>query len=180
MPMTSRSWNPRWLAACLVAAALAVAVGGVPSCSHGAPAMTAKLDFTLDDMNGHRVDLASFKGRPLLLNFWATWCGPCKVEIPWFVEFADKYKSGGLTVLGISVDDPPEDIRAFAAASKVTYPLLVGQPHKDLRIAFEADDVIPVSWLIRADGTVLAKAEGVHPKEWFESNLRQIVRDDHD
>jgi cytochrome c biogenesis protein CcmG/thiol:disulfide interchange protein DsbE len=173
--MTKTLWRSRWIPAGLTAVALASLVGGVPSCArHGGQA--AKLDFVLDDMNGHEVQLASYKGRPILLDFWATWCGPCKTEIPWFIEFADQYKSQNLAVLGVSVDDAPEDIRAFASARKVNYPLLVGEPHRDLRVAYEAMDVIPVSWLIRRDGTVLAKAEGMHPKEWFQANLDALVK----
>jgi thiol-disulfide isomerase/thioredoxin len=96
----------RWWTRILVAALL---VAAVPACarkprevpSAGMPS----LDFVLTDMDGKRVDLASFKGRPILINFWATWCPPCKAEIPWFIEFAEKYKSEKLAVIGISVDD---------------------------------------------------------------------------
>ena len=172
--MLARLWNARWLPALVVAAALAVTVGGVPSCSRGTP---ANLHYTLKDMNGQEVDLASFAGRPILLNFWATWCGPCKAEIPWFADFAERYKAGRLAVIGVSIDDPAEDIRAFAAKYQVKYPLLVGSPNRDMQVAFEANLLIPVSWLIRADGTVQAKAQGIHPKEWFETNLRAMMPD---
>ena len=172
--MLARFWKSRWLPAALVAVALAVMVGGVPSCSRGAE---INLRYTLKDMNGQDVDLASFKGRPILLNFWATWCGPCKAEIPWFVDFAERYKGGKLAVVGVSIDDPPEDIRAFAAKYKVNYPMLVGAPNRDMQVALEANLLIPVSWLIRADGTVQAKAQGMHPKEWFETNLTAMMPD---
>ena len=90
------------------------------------PAGTPSLDYVAQGHGRRDVRLADFKGRPLLINFWATWCPPCKAEIPWFVEFAEKYKDKNLAVLGISVDDSPEDIRKFAAEHKVNYPMLVG------------------------------------------------------
>jgi cytochrome c biogenesis protein CcmG/thiol:disulfide interchange protein DsbE len=167
-----RRLHGRWLAAGLVAAALGVMVGGTPSCA--SPGKAVDLDYVLQDMDGHSVKLENLRGRPILLNFWATWCGPCKAEIPWFVEFADKYR-GRLAVVGVSVDDAPEDMRTFASTFHVNYPLLVGAPERGLRVKYEADEVIPISWLIRADGTVQAKAQGIHPKAWFESNLSAML-----
>jgi thiol-disulfide isomerase/thioredoxin len=167
-------WKSRWVPAGLVAMALAMTVGSVPSCSRGE---AANLHYVLKDMNGQDVNLESFKGRPILLNFWATWCGPCKAEIPWFVDFAEKYKDQRLAVIGVSIDDSAEDMRAFAAKYKVNYPLLVGQPHRDLRVEYEANELIPISWLIRADGTILDKAQGIHPREWFEANLKTMFAD---
>lgn len=161
----------------MAATALALMAGGMPSCSRGD---SARLDYVLKDMNGADVDLASFRGRPILLNFWATWCPPCKTEIPWFVEFADKYKAQKLAVIGVSVDDTPEDIRNFAAANAINYPMLVGASARDFRVQFEANDVIPISWLIRPDGTVLAKAQGIHPKDWFEANLKSMLPEAND
>jgi len=172
--MSQPLWRNRWLRASAVALVLgAWAVWSRPRRevpSAGSPS----LEFTLKDMDGETVDLASFKGRPVLINFWATWCPPCKAEIPWFVEFADKYKYENLAVLGISVDDSPEEIRKFSAAQKINYPMLVGDGQEALKAAFDAEAVIPVSWLIKADGTLVAKAQGIHSKEWFETNLQLL------
>jgi hypothetical protein len=77
-------------------------------------------------------------------------------------------------VVGISVDDTPEDIRAFAEEYKVNYPMLVGLGHDDLRQAYDAEAIIPVSWLIKSDGTVFAKAAGIHSKEWFEDKIKAL------
>jgi thiol-disulfide isomerase/thioredoxin len=132
------------------------------------------LNYVLKDMNGQDVNLAEFRGRPILINFWATWCPPCKAEIPWFIEFTEKYKDQQLVVLGISVDDTAEDIRAFAEEYKVNYPMLVGLGHDDLRQAYDAEAIIPVSWLIKRDGTVFAKAQGIHSKDWFEDKIKAL------
>ena len=168
-------WKNRWLRA----VAVAIVVGAWPACSNSPAreipsAGVPSLDFVLKDMNGKDVRLADFKGRPVLVNFWATWCPPCKAEIPWFVEFTEKYKDQNLTVLGISVDDPPEEIRKFAAENKINYQLLVGDGQNDLKAAYDAEVVIPVSWLIKKDGTLVAKAQGIHAKEWFEANIKLL------
>lgn len=174
--MRTRLWTNRWLRAAVVA----MAVAAWPACSTSdverevPSAGSPSLDFVLKDMNGNDVRLADFKGRPVLINFWATWCPPCKAEIPWLVEFADKYKAHDLVVLGISVDDTPEDMRQFAADRKINYPLLVGNGQKALKAAYDAEVVIPVSWLIKPDGTLAAKAQGIHPKEWFETNIQAL------
>lgn len=161
--------------------AIAVAFVGLGAACRNAPPREApsagspSLDFVLKDLDGKDVRLSDFKGKPILINFWATWCPPCKAEIPWFVEFADKYKSQQLVVLGISVDDPVADIRAYATEHKINYAMLVGDGQNDLKASYDADTVIPVSWMIKADGTLLAKAQGIHSKEWFENNIQLLV-----
>jgi thiol-disulfide isomerase/thioredoxin len=82
-------------------------------------------DFTLPSLDGTQVTLSAFKGKVVLLNFWATWCGPCKAEIPGFVELQAQYKDD-LVVLGLSVDDPAEKAKAFADQYKVNYPIVLG------------------------------------------------------
>ena len=84
------------------------------------------MDFTLQDMNGDELDLATLKGNVILLNFWATWCGPCKIEIPGFVELQEAYGDQGFQVLGLSVDDTADQIKPFAEQFAVNYPMLVG------------------------------------------------------
>src|SRR5918992_272523 len=81
-------------------------------------AKQAPLDYTIKDMNGVDVKLASFKGRVILLNFWATWCGPCKAEIPGFVELQQKYANDRV-ILGLSVDDPVDKLKPYAAQYKI-------------------------------------------------------------
>jgi thiol-disulfide isomerase/thioredoxin len=129
--------------------------------------------FTLKDMNGADVNLADYQGRPLIVNFWATWCTPCRHEIPYFVELVDKYKAQKFTVLGISVDDKPEDLRAFAAEFKMNYPVLVGLGHDALQEHYGASG-LPVSWFIRADGTVDYKHTGTQSKQWFEDRVKRL------
>jgi thiol-disulfide isomerase/thioredoxin len=135
----------------------------------------ARLDFTLKDMNGHDVALSSFKGHPLLLNFWATWCGPCKQEIPALIELAEKYKGRQLTIVGISVDDPPEDLQKFAASHKMNYPVLVGLGHDDLLKAYEAEIGVPVSVLVTSGGCVSTRQMGGATREWFEQHVKALL-----
>jgi thiol-disulfide isomerase/thioredoxin len=135
----------------------------------------AKLDFTLKDMNGADVRLADYRGRPLIINFWATWCGPCKEEIPALIELAAKYKSNGLAVLGVSIDDKPEELKKFAAEYKMSYPVLVGLGHDDMLAAFEAEEAVPVSWLVQPCGAVAVKRMGVWTKDEFEAAIRKLL-----
>src|SRR5213593_185643 len=84
-----------------------------------ANAKPANLNFTLKDLNNKDVKLSSFKGKVILLDFWATWCGPCKIEIPWFMEFQNKFKDQGFTVVGVSMDDGWPVVRPFVEEMKM-------------------------------------------------------------
>jgi cytochrome c biogenesis protein CcmG/thiol:disulfide interchange protein DsbE len=165
-------WRRRWLPAVLVAAALAA----WPACqSRSGPAEgAARLDFTLKDMAGKDVRLSDFAGRPIVLNFWATWCGPCRIEIPWFVELQDRYRDRGLVILGISTDDEPEDLRQFAADFKMNYPVLVGLGHDELLRTYDAVDVLPITWFVKPDGTIAGKGTGLHPQQWFDEQIKAL------
>jgi cytochrome c biogenesis protein CcmG/thiol:disulfide interchange protein DsbE len=166
-----------WLGG-IVLVAGAVAVWGTvrerkPACDP--KAQHANLSFKLKDMDGRDVDLAAYQGRPLLINFWATWCGPCKDEIPALVELVSKYKSTDLAVLGISIDDHPEDLKKFAADYKVNYPFLVGLGNDELLEAYDAQFAVPVSWFVSAEGCVITKHTGIAAKEWFEARLKSML-----
>src|SRR5262245_57205724 len=97
--------------------------------------LVANLTFTLKDSDGHDVRFSDFKGKPLIVNFWATWCLPCQIETPELIELADKYRAQGLTIVGISIDDTPEQVREYAKAYKVTYPLLICSGRREVESA---------------------------------------------
>src|SRR5262245_37225793 len=97
-----------------------------------ADAKPAKLDFTMKDLDGKDVSLSSFKGKVILLNFWATWCGPCKAEIPGFVDLQKQYGKDGFVVIGYSVDDEAPKARAFADEYQMNYPILLGLGREDV------------------------------------------------
>jgi thiol-disulfide isomerase/thioredoxin len=134
----------------------------------------APLHFTLKDMNGADVTLASFKGKVILLNFWATWCGPCKAEIPSLVELQQQY-GDDLVVLGYSVDDPPEKMRPYAAQYKINYPLLVGDGREDVQNAYGVVGVVPVSVIIGRDGKIAKKHSGIATKSQFEREIKALL-----
>ena len=146
---------------------------GGGACPANAPA--ANLDFTIEDMHGRDVRLADHKGKVVLLNFWATWCPPCKMEIPWFVEFQDRYGAKGFQALGVSVDDPPQKLPPFAQEYKVNYPLLVGFDRDDVQRAYGPIFGIPVTVIIGRDGKVCVKHIGPVTKEQFESEIKSLL-----
>ncbi len=134
----------------------------------------APLHFTLKDMNGVDVKLASFKGKIILLNFWATWCGPCRAEIPALVELQTQY-ADDLVVLGFSVDDPVEKLRPYATQYKINYPVLVGVGREEVQDAFGPLWGIPVSVIIGRDGTIARKHSGIGTKEQFEQEIKSLL-----
>ena len=139
-----------------------------------ANAKPAKLDFTIKDLDGRDVSLTSFKGKVILLNFWATWCGPCKAEIPGFVELQTAYKND-LVVIGYSVDDKPAQARTFANEFKMNYPILLGDGREDVQDAFGPIWGIPASFLISRDGRVCKKHLGIAPKAVFEKEIKALL-----
>jgi peroxiredoxin len=134
---------------------------------------SAKLDFVLKDMNNTSVNLAEFKGKVVLLNFWATWCGPCKEEIPTFVEMYDRFKSKGLVVLGVSIDDSPAQLQSFAREWHMQYPVL--QMQTDVEDTYGPFFGIPTSYFIARDGSICRKHLGPVTKEQFEEELKALL-----
>ncbi len=131
-------------------------------------------DFTLPSLDGKQVKLSSFRGKVVLLNFWATWCGPCKAEIPAFVELQQQYTSD-LVVLGLSVDDPADKAKAFADQYKVNYPIVLGLGHDDIQDAYGPIYGIPASFLISRDGKVCKRHLGLAPKSQFEREIKALL-----
>ena len=140
-----------------------------------ATARKADLNFTVKDMSGKNVSLSAFKGKVILLDFWATWCPPCKAEIPGFVELQDTYGSQGLQVLGVSVDDPIEKLKPFADEFKMNYPVLVGLGRDDLQDAYGPMWGIPTTFLISRDGRICRKHSGLVGKDRYEKDIKALL-----
>lgn len=178
----------RWIAAAIGVALVAAAFtplperlarwwpgGRVSGAACAQNAAKADLSFTLKDMNGKEVRLADLEGKVVLVNFWATWCGPCRMETPWLVELQEKYRGQGLRVLGISVDDPPEAIPPFAREFKINYPLLLGRDRDDVQKAYGPVMVLPMTVIVGRDGRMCVRHIGPAAKEQFESEIKSLL-----
>jgi cytochrome c biogenesis protein CcmG/thiol:disulfide interchange protein DsbE len=163
-----------------------------PDPNGGAPQFVTPLKgkpappFVLEDLSGKKVSLASFKGKAVLINFWATWCGPCKIETPWLVELRNQYASQGFEIIGISTegDDLQKSDHAgwekdkgaigkFVQQMKVPYPMLIdgdsiSKPYGGL-------DELPTSYFLDRKGTVVAAQLGLTSKEDIESNIKKSL-----
>ena len=195
MSVMERPLRIRWIIAAGAALALALLTMAVPlpwpwASPRGgrgpspsvppapADAKPANLNFTMKDMNGKDVKLADYKGKVILLDFWATWCGPCKFEIPGFVELQEKYGKHGLQVIGVSVDDTVEKLQPFVAEYKMNYPVLQGLGHDDVQEAYGPMWGIPTSVVISRDGKICAKHTGLPPTKASAEPLEKRVRDE--
>ena len=183
----------RWIAA--AAAAVGVALFAVPflrgpedhlvADSTSAPVAptsatcaaktSANFDFTLKDTAGANVKLSDYKGKVVLLNFWATWCGPCKVEIPEFVEAYSKYRDKGFVILGVlSQDDPPQqELQAFMSEFKMNYPVL--REHTQLEESLGELWALPTSFVIDRNGHVCSKHMGRFSREDLEREITGLL-----
>jgi thiol-disulfide isomerase/thioredoxin len=131
--------------------------------------------FTLAGLDGKKVSLGDFKGHPVVVNFWATWCAPCKLEMPWFQEFSTKYKGEGLQVLGISEDDGAsrDDIAKAAGRIGVTYPILLTDGK--VAPAYGGVEYLPETFYIAGNGVVVAETAGAPTKDEMEANIRKAI-----
>jgi thiol-disulfide isomerase/thioredoxin len=135
--------------------------------------------FTLTSNKGKRVSLNDLKGKPVLLNFWATWCTPCKIEMPWFEEFQKKYAAQGLEVVGINEDDDaksPEiadQIKKVLANTGADYTILMSD--KKVGDAYGGLDVLPATFFIDRNGKIVAQAIGLASKDEAEANVQKIL-----
>jgi cytochrome c biogenesis protein CcmG/thiol:disulfide interchange protein DsbE len=140
--------------------------------------------FTLTNLKGEKVSLASYKGKAVQLNFWATWCAPCKIETPWLVELHKQYAPQGFEILGVSFDDLDKDDPKLLAKDKdqiakavqalhISYPVLldgdsIAKPYGDL-------DVYPTSFFVDRGGTIVAASFGLTSKDDLEGNIRKAL-----
>ena len=161
--------------ALLVSAIAASAAAQTPSAgactANGKP---AKLNFTFKDINNKKVSLADFKGKVIILDFWATWCVPCKAEIPGFIDLQRKHGERGLQIIGLSVDDSQPTAKKYADEMKMNYPVLLAEGKEDILMAYDPIPSIPVSVVIGRDGKICSKHLGIAPMEVFEKEVASL------
>ena len=120
-------------------------------------------DFTLESLDGKTMRLSDLRGKAVLLNFWATWCGPCKIEMPWFVDLQKEYGPQGLQIVGVAMDDASkQDIAKFAKEMGVNYPILIGK--EAVGDAYGGVQFLPESFFIGRDGKIVDKVFGLKGK----------------
>ena len=130
--------------------------------------------FTLKDAEGKTVSLADYKGKVVLLNFWATWCGPCKIEIPWFVAFEQKYKEKGFSVVGVSMDEEGwNTVKPFLAEEKINYRVLLG--NDSVGTLYGGVDSLPTTFVIDREGNIAATHIGLVSKSDYEDEIVQLL-----
>ena len=140
--------------------------------------------FTLSNLKGEKVSLSSYKGKAVQLNFWATWCAPCKIETPWLIELEKQYKPEGFEILGISFDDLDKDDPKALAKDKAEISKAVDYLHISYPVLLDGDsiskpygepDVFPTSLFVDRDGKVVAATFGLTSKDDLENNIRKAL-----
>ena len=135
---------------------------------------TVAPDFSLDVLGGTTMRLSDLRGKAVLLNFWATWCGPCKIEMPWFVDFQKQYGSQGLQIVGVAMDDASkEDIGKFAKDMGVNYPILIGK--ESVGEQYGGVNALPETFLIGRDGKIVDKIIGLEGKAEIEDAIKKAL-----
>ncbi len=144
-----------------------------PTCSTASK--TANLNFTLPDLGGADVPLASFRGKVVYLNFWATWCGPCRLETPVLVDLHRQYQPRGFEVVGIVVDDDFPRAKPFADEFRMPYTILDGTSDRQLEREYSPVP-LPKSFLLARDGSICSEHIGVPRPRGNESVVDSIRR----
>ena len=159
-------------AAILIVATICVATGAeLQSAAGRKPAP----NFSLADDKNAKISLTDFKGKVILVNFWATWCHGCKEEIPWYMEFAGKYKEGGLVVIGISMDDDGwKAVKPFLQEKKLNYPVVIGD---DALARQYSLDAMPLSVLVDREGKIADSHPGVVDKNTWEQEIQKLLQE---
>lgn len=137
-------------------------------------ALAVAPDFKILDLAGKPVTLADYKGKVVILDFWATWCGPCRIEIPHFIELQKLYGEKGLEVVGVSLDQGgKKDVEPFARAKSINYDMLLG--NNEITMAYGGVKGIPTTFVLTQDGKIYKKYVGVRPREVFEADVKALL-----
>lgn len=158
----------------LVLAALFVAFPIAPAKAAPDPLLNKPApEFTRNDLGNKPVDLNALRGRVVLLNFWATWCAPCQIEIPRFIAWQSKYKSDGLQIIGVSMDDDPAPVQSLVSKRGVNYPMVMGD--EKLGESYGGVLGLPVTYVIDREGIVRARFKGEANLDGMESSIKKLL-----
>ena len=131
-------------------------------------------EFELLDLNGNQVHLSDFRGKAIVLNFWASWCAPCRRELPWFMDFQKEYGPRGLQIIGVSMDDGGRDaIAPVVRRTGINYVVLLGDNH--VSSLYGGLDVLPTTYYISPHGDVIAFVSGVISESEVERDIKQVL-----
>jgi cytochrome c biogenesis protein CcmG/thiol:disulfide interchange protein DsbE len=130
-------------------------------------------DFSLTDISGRKVSLSDYRGKVVILDFWATWCGPCRIEIPGFIALQNRYGSQGLAVIGVSMDDGPQPVVEFYRQFRMNYPVVMGSDK--LGELYGGIIGLPTTFVIGRDGRIYAKHEGATDIAVFQDEVKQLL-----
>ena len=131
-------------------------------------------DFELQTLDGGNLRLSSLRGKAVLLNFWATYCSPCKIEMPWFVELQREYGPQGFQIVGVAMDDAStDDIAKFAKDMGVNYPILLGK--EAVGLSYGGVNVLPTTFFLDRDGKVIAREFGLQSRSVFVDHIKDAL-----
>ena len=131
-------------------------------------------DFTLETLDGKSVTLSSLRGKAVVVNFWATWCGPCKIETPWLVDLQNRYGAQGLQIVGVAMDDSGKDeIARFAKDMGMNYPVVLGK--EAVGQAYGGVDALPESFFVGRDGKIVDKIMGLEGRSEIEDAIKKAL-----
>ncbi len=131
-------------------------------------------DFALKDATGNTVKLSDYRGKVVLLNFWATWCGPCKIEIPWFIDFQQQFKDRDFAILGVSLDDDGwKSVKPYVEQKKINYRVMIGT--EELSTLYGGVDSLPTTFLIDRAGRIAQMHMGLVSKSEYQKEIQDLL-----
>ena len=133
-------------------------------------------EFNLRTVDGKKVSLSDYKGKAVLINFWATWCAPCKIEMPWLVALRSQYAPQGFEILGVNADDagtPRAKLARFGQEQGLNYPLLVGDDAMSRK--YGGVEFLPTSYFVGRDGKIVAETAGLVSKAEVEASIKKAL-----